>query len=112
MPNAVILSALVKLQRVPQKRVLDLIGERLTFTRRTQDSKLPNAGTVFKKGWGLGSELLGLRIGGAMFSTLTPNWIVNDNHGSSKDCHALIDHAKDRHREAGLTLPELEWIAW
>lgn len=110
-PNWVILSALLELEVVPGAQVREAVRERMEYTRRHQDNKTPNAGSVFKRNYKLDQELRGARVGGASFSTLTGNWIVNLN-GTSSDIRKLVDKAIRLHRKRGLPEPILEWDAW
>jgi UDP-N-acetylmuramate dehydrogenase len=111
-PECVILGATIELDEVPNAEVVRRIRERIEFTKETQDTRFPNAGTVFKRGWHLGGELKGVRLGGAGFSDMTPNWIVCFDGARSGDVEALLSKARDMHEARGFQTPELEWIVW
>lgn len=112
LPEGVILHAILELDRVPNGEVTHRLRERLDFTKETQDNNYPNAGSVFKEGWRLTKELSGVRVGGAQFSELTPNWIICVAESSARDIDRLIGIAKRRHKRRGLPIPELEWTVW
>ncbi len=111
-PDWVMLSATLKLDHCNPEAVSEAVKARMQFTRRTQDALLPNAGSVFKTGMVLGEQLKGFKVGGAMFSAKTANWILNHANGTSEDVLFLIEIAKRTHRDNGLPEPELEWIIW
>lgn len=83
------------------------IRARIDEVQSLQDRSHPNAGTVFKHDFRL--DLKGCRNGGARFSVVTPNWIVNDQHATCADIEGLLWFAAEQHRLRGLPIPVLEW---
>lgn len=92
----------------PRWRSRRQVRERMAFVRRTQDTAHPNAGSVFKTGYRHFPELSGFRIGDAAFSEKSVNWIVNLGNATCRDVLALIAHAGQLHRDAGLPEPVVE----
>lgn len=86
-----------------QKRIRARIDE----VQPIQDRSHPNAGTVFKHEYRL--DLRGCRNGGARFSLITPNWIVNDGHATCADVEGLLMFAVEQHAARDLPSPVLEW---
>lgn len=83
------------------------IRARIDEVQSIQDRSHPNAGTVFKHEYRL--DLRGYRNGGARFSPITPNWIVNDGHATCTDVEHLLRFAVEQHQIRGLPAPILEW---
>jgi UDP-N-acetylmuramate dehydrogenase len=89
----------------------------LTYRKSTQPLSQPNFGSVFTNPPGQfagalieGVSLKGHRIGGAQFSTLHANWIVNLGQATAKDVLALMSLAQERVKNAtGIDLvPEVK----
>lgn len=110
--DLVILSATLRLPYRRPEDVRRCVDERMALVRRTQDTSLPNAGSVFKEGCSLSQELKGVRRGKARFSELTANWIVIEENCSSTDVWRLLEVAFCEHARRGLALPLLEWNIW
>lgn len=79
------------------------LQERLELRKKSQPLSLPNAGSVFRNPDGDSAgrliEAVGLKgktIGGAQFSELHANFIVNRGNASSEDVMALIKDAQQR----------------
>ena len=73
--------------------------ERIDYVKQHQDNSCPNFGTVFSTANGLIMKLLrGFRVGGAKFSSQTPNWICNYNDATAKDVLQLMSVAKWFHK--------------
>lgn len=85
-----------------------LVRRRMEFVRRTQDTALPNAGSVFKTGYRHDPALSGLQAGGAAFSRKSVNWIVNQGGATCDDVLRLIELAKQSHRQRGEPEPVVE----
>lgn len=83
------------------------IREILSKKKRTQPLHLPSAGCVFKNpsfdkpaGWLIEKVgLKGYRIGGAMFSDVHANFIVNIGNATANDVYSLIELAKEKVRK-------------
>jgi UDP-N-acetylmuramate dehydrogenase len=83
------------------------IRARIDEVQDIQDRSHPNAGTVFKHEYQL--DLRGYRNGGARFSPISANWIVNDRHATCADVLGLLEFAVRQHAVRGLPAPVLEW---
>lgn len=105
-PDWLILSADIRLPNKAAEDVKRGVRARMSFVRDTQDSSLPNLGSIFRCGHPRLRELMGKRVGGASWSELTPNWIVNHGGASSADVLQLIESA----RSSASTPLELEII--
>jgi UDP-N-acetylmuramate dehydrogenase len=85
----------------PSAETEDKIGERVRFSKETQDHSLPNCGSVFKESkGGLMLRLRGLRLLGASYSTKTANWLLNRSP-SPRGLVLLIRVAQVLHRLIG-----------
>ena len=85
--NEIVVGAELNLSKFSEKA----LRERIDFVKKTQDRLKPNAGTIFYQGWG--KSFKGKRVGGAMFSEMTDNWIINEN-GTFEDIMELINYTK------------------
>ena len=76
-----------------------LIKERLEHSKKYLSADKPSCGTVFKKGNRVVYRLIrGMRVGGAMFSTKTSNWISNVDNATYDDVCKLIKRAQFVHK--------------
>lgn len=107
-PHWQILSAYLEFPFQAPELTQQRVQERMSMTKQTQDAQHPNVGTVFKANYHAFDVLSGYRVGGAMFSTKTPNWIINVNQATAADVLALIDFAVTTHVEKGVPAPILE----
>ena len=95
--NWVILSAVVRLRKCTSGEVSRGIAKRIAHVRRTQDTALPNAGSIFADGYDDKYKIRGFRVGDGAYSLKTPNWIVNLGKATSADVDQLIQEARLRH---------------
>jgi len=112
MEGAVILSAVLKLDRCLPEESQTRVRERMDLVKDQQDNNAPNLGTVFRSGFENLEGIQGQTDGDAMFSVRTTNWILNQGQAKSENVMALVDYARQRHASAGLKEPELEWTIW
>lgn len=106
-PDWTVLSAIFEFPTQDSLVGQQRIRARIDEVQPTQDRSQPNAGSVFKHDYRL--DLRGYRNGGARFSPLTPNWIVNDAHATCADVEALLRFAIEQHEVRDLPAPVLEW---
>lgn len=106
--DGAILAATLELPRQSRKTGRLAIRERMAFTRRTQDSRWPSLGTIFRSGFSDDMAIREMRCGGAAWSKKTPNWIVNLDSAGSADIQKLISRAIRSHAERKLKVPNLE----
>lgn len=118
--GAVVVSAVIKLKDGkgddPKKRM----SEYLAYRKRTQPLRLPSFGSVFQNPeGGFAGELLernglkGVAAGGAQFSDLHANWIVNPKKSAAyQDVRNLMNEGKSRAFDSdGVALRE-EVVDW
>lgn len=97
--NVVILSASFKFKKQSPDVTESLIKERLEHSKKYLSADKPSCGTVFKKGNRVVYRLIrGMRVGGAMFSTKTSNWISNVDNATYDDVCKLIKRAQFVHK--------------
>lgn len=103
------------------KAIEAVVNDRKTRRCQTQPLNLPSAGSVFRNPEGYFAwqviDQLGLRgkqVGGAMFSTVHSNFIVNVDNASSRDVFDLINLAIQLSKEnLNIELvPEVEFFNW
>lgn len=76
-----------------------LIRERLEYSKKHLSADKPSCGSVFCKANPILMRLLkGLKCGGAMYSSKTPNWISNSGNATASDIIKLINIAKTIHK--------------
>lgn len=107
--KAVILSAILMMQKSTVEDVAARIQERKDTVKANQEGNKPSCGSVFNKENKYLMRLLrGKRIGGAHFSKKTNNWISNDQNGTASDVIALMEWAQKWHKRLGLEcVPEI-----
>ena len=100
-PGAIVTRAVFKLSRGDRQKSERNVREYLAYRNRTQPVRMANTGSVFKNPPGESAGRLlenlgfkGLRVGGAKFSELHANFIVNFNRARADDIIELIDRAK------------------
>lgn len=104
----------LRLRRGDGKASLGKIKEFLTRRIRTQPLNLPNAGSVFRNPPGKHAAQLietcglkGLRVGGAMVSSLHANFIVNTGGATAADIETVIGRVRERvQKETGIVLEQ------
>lgn len=75
------------------------IKERMEHSKKYLSADKPSCGTVFCEGNRVVHRLLmGKRVGGAMYSKKTPNWISNMGNATASDVVALIEKGKKLHK--------------
>ena len=101
MPSAVVLAALLRLDRSTPERVQAQIEEYVAYRKRTQP---PGAslGSMFKNPLGdyagrliEAAGLKGARFGDAQISPVHANFFINNGNASASDIHALIELAQE-----------------
>jgi len=113
-PGSVVCRAKIRLEQGQPAEVQEKCRQNLRV-RRERQPRQPSAGSVFKNPPGQAAGRLleeaglkGLRVGGAMISTMHANFIVNCGNATSADILALIEKARGAVREkCGIDL-ELE----
>ncbi len=124
--EAIIFEAVVALAPGDKAGILARLDEHLDYRRRTQPLTLPSFGSVFKNVRnpetaevhyaGALIEAAGLKghsIGGARFSELHANWIVNEGKSATTaDILALIDLARRTVLDRDGVMLEPEVVVW
>ena len=100
-PGSVVTRAVFELSRGDALRSERNVREYLAYRNRTQPVRMANTGSVFKNPPGESAGRLlenlgfkGLSVGGAKFSELHANFIVNFNRARADDVIELIERAK------------------
>ena len=100
-PGAIVIKAIFELRGGDREKSEQNVREYLEYRNRTQPVKMANTGSVFKNPPTLSAgELLeglgfkGLCVGGAKFSEIHANFIVNFNRAKADDIIALIEEAR------------------
>ena len=89
--NNIIVSATFRFRRQTQEETEERIKERMEHSRKYLSADKPSCGSVFCEGNRIVYRLLmGQRIGGAMYSKKTPDWISNVGDATASDVMALI----------------------
>lgn len=115
--GAIVTKAVFELRAGDRKKSEENVRQYLAYRNRTQPVKMANTGSVFKNPPAMSAgELLeglgfkGLCVGGAKFSEIHANFIVNFNRAKADDIIALIEKAREaalRKRDIALE-PEVE----
>jgi UDP-N-acetylmuramate dehydrogenase len=75
------------------------IQERMDHSKKHLSADKPSCGSVFCEGNRIVYRLLmGKRVGGAMYSKKTPDWISNMGNATASDVMALIEKGKKLHK--------------
>jgi UDP-N-acetylmuramate dehydrogenase len=100
--GSVVTKALFKLNQGNAKTSEKMVKEFLDKRNRTQPIRTSNTGSIFKNPPEIpAGELLdelgfkGLKVGGAKFSEIHANFIVNSGHAKTSDVLELIEIARD-----------------
>lgn len=97
--KAIILSASFKFKNQEPEVTEQLIKERLDYSKKYLSADKPSCGTAFSKGNRYIFRLLrGMRVGGAMFSKKTSNWISNVDNATYDDVCKLIQRTQTIHK--------------
>lgn len=97
--DAVIVSATFKFPKQDSEETERKIKERMDYSKKYLAADKPSCGSVFCEGNRVVYRLLmGRRIGGAMYSKKTPDWISNMGRATASDVMALIEKGKKLHR--------------
>lgn len=97
--NAIILAAYFRFKEQDAEVTESLIKERLSYSKRYLSADKPSCGTAFCKGNRYLFRLLrGMRVGGAMFSKKTSNWISNVDNATYEDICKLIERTQKIHK--------------
>jgi len=97
--NVIILSATFRFKNQEPVLTEQLIKERLDYSKKYLSADKPSCGTAFCKGNRYIFRLLrGMRVGGAMFSKKTSNWISNANNATYEDVCKLIKRTRIIHK--------------
>ncbi|MGH7885510.1 MAG: UDP-N-acetylmuramate dehydrogenase [Thermodesulfobacteriota bacterium] len=99
----VVTKAVFQLRKGSGKKSSENIKSYLEYRNSTQPVKIANTGSIFKNPSNISAGKLleelgfkGYTIGGAKFSELHANFIVNFNNASAKDIISLINKAKTK----------------
>ena len=97
--NVIILSACFNFISQSPEITETKIKERLDYSKKHLSGDKPSCGSVFKNGNRIVYRLLrGMKVGGAMFSKKTSNWISNVDDASYDDVCKLIKRAQLLHK--------------
>lgn len=116
-PGAIVTKAIFELRKGDRKESEENVRQYLVYRNRTQPVKMANTGSVFKNPSTVSAGALleglgfkGLCVGGAKFSEIHANFIVNFNRAKADDIITLIEKARETAlRKRNITLePEVE----
>lgn len=97
--DAVIVSATFRFKEQDAEVTEARIKERMEHSKKHLSADKPSCGTVFCEGNRVVYRLLmGKRVGGAMYSKKTPDWISNMGDATASDVMALIEKGKKLHK--------------
>ena len=97
--SVIILSATFKFKNQEPEETEQLIKDRLAYSKKYLSADKPSCGTAFCKGNRYIFRLLrGMRVGGAMFSKRTSNWISNVDNATYEDVCKLIKRTQSIHK--------------
>lgn len=97
--DAIILSATFRFKEQNAEVTEVRIKERMEHSKKKLSADKPSCGTVFCEGNRVVYRLLmGKRVGGAMYSKKTPDWISNMGNATASDVMALIEKGKRLHK--------------
>lgn len=102
----VVLSVLFQLQRGDKETIGSVMKELAERRKSKQPLEYPSAGSTFKRpeGYFAGkliedAGLKGYRVGGASVSTKHSGFIINEDHATAADIHAVIRHVQEKVNE-------------
>ena len=97
--EVVIVSATFKFPKQDSEETEKKIKERMEHSKKHLAADKPSCGSVFCEGNRVVYRLLmGKRIGDAMYSKKTPDWISNMGDATASDVMALIEKGKKLHK--------------
>lgn len=97
--NAIVIAAYFRFKEQDADVTESLIKERLAYSKKYLSADKPSCGTAFCKGNRYIFRLLrGMRVGGAMFSKKTSNWISNVDNATYEDICKLIKRTQRIHK--------------
>ena len=97
--EAVIVSATFRFPMQDKEEMERKIQERMEHSKKHLSADKPSCGSVFCEGNRVIYRLLmGKRVGGAMYSKKTPDWISNMGDATASDVMALIERGKRLHK--------------
>ena len=97
--DAIIVSATFRFKEQDAEVTEARIKERMEHSKKRLSADKPSCGTVFCEGNSVVYRLLmGKRVGGAMYSKKTPDWISNMGNATASDVMALIEKGKKLHK--------------
>lgn len=97
--DAIIVSATFRFKEQDADVTEARIKERMEHSKKHLSADKPSCGTVFCEGNRIVYRLLmGKRVGGAMYSKKTPDWISNMGNATASDVMALIEKGKKLHK--------------
>ena len=97
--DAIIVSATFRFKEQDAEVTEARIKERMAHSKKYLSADKPSCGTVFCEGNRIVYRLLmGKRVGGAMYSKKTPDWISNMGNATASDVVALIEKGKKLHK--------------
>ena len=97
--EAVIVSATFRFPMQDREETERKIQERMDHSKKLLSADKPSCGSVFCEGNRIVYRLLmGKRVGGAMYSKKTPDWISNMGNATASDVMALIEKGKRLHK--------------
>ena len=97
--EAVIVSATFRFPMQDREETERKIQERMEHSKKYLSVDKPSCGSVFCEGNRVVYRLLmGKRVGGAMYSKKTPDWISNMGDATASDVMALIEKGKRLHK--------------
>lgn len=97
--DVIILSATFRFKEQDAEVTETRIKERMEHSKKKLSADKPSCGTVFCEGNRIVYRLLmGKRVGGAMYSKKTPDWISNIGNATASDVMALIEKGKKLHK--------------
>lgn len=97
--DKIIVAATFRFKKQDAAETERLIKERMEYSKKQLSADKPSCGTVFCEGNRVVYRLLmGKRIGGAMYSKKTPDWISNIGDATASDVMTLIEKGKRLHK--------------
>ena len=100
--DAIIVSALFRFKEQDAEATEARIKERMAHSKKHLSADKPSCGTVFCEGNRVLYRLLmGKRVGGAMYSKKTPDWISNMGNATASDVMSLIEKGVKWHHWIG-----------